>query len=530
MHKMLTLCRQYVPGFARAERLPRQLMRRSPFGGDLQPGRVPLFAPGSGRPTVPFPTPGNFARPIEILETYFWRADEEEGAARHNRYLEVPGFAPVFVTRDPRVIRAIATETGDKPGQFDRDTLPSVGIARATGPDTLLYANGSSWKTQKKLSASPFGKTSLFQPEQFHEFADTFRDTVRARLTVLEERLAVDDSRLVLPLEPEIKAVMLEMLTNNFFGAQIPYQEIRERYVPVLERVIDHIVRDTVMNRLGLPLRKLPALTSKGREAREAYADFEHLTDLVLAARGTGTGLWRQFKSDVPDTALRSNIRVFLAGALEATTSYASWAVSHLARDEEAQQRVYEEVRGIESYEPQRFDEAPYFNHVLEETLRLTPALYFLPRRATADTWIETAESGRMKIPRGTHILLDVWHANRHEDHWGTAATGSPANVFAPQRWEVLARQGRGSKEILHFGFGHGPRVCPGKHLGQLEVALAVGALVKVFRFKAVNEENPVRAGVSTKPADGVLVELELREEIRELRAARARGEVESSS
>ena len=77
--------------------------------------------------------------------------------------------------------------------------------------------------------------------------------------------------------------------------------------------------------------------------------------------------------------------------------------------------------------------------------------------------------------------------------------------------WAEMSARGRESKEILHFGFGHGPRVCPGKHLGQLEVALVVGAFVKLFKFKAENPENPAKAGVSTKPVDGALVDLELR-------------------
>ena len=124
-----------------------------------------------------------------------------------------------------------------------------------------------------------------------------------------------------------------------------------------------------------------------------------------------------------------------------------------------------------------------------------------------------------MMIPKGTHILLDVWHANRHEDFWGVAATGYPAIDFVPERWEKLRTQER-AKEFLHFGFGHGPRFCPGKSLGQLEVALVVGSIVKLFRFEAVNRENKVRAGVSTKPADGVLVDLSLRTSARAAEAA----------
>src|SRR5687767_9802520 len=219
---LLTFVRKYVPGFRRIERLPRQLLGISPFAGDIRVTRVPIFGWGSARPTLPFPHPWNYDQPIRILEAYFWGADAEQGSGRHNRYLDVPGFAPVLVTRDPRVIRAITTATGDRDGQFDRDTLPSAGIARATGADTLLYANGPTWRRQKKLAAPPFGKTTLFQPEQFHEFATTFRHTVRQRLDALQQRLARAGPPVRVPLEPEIKAVMLEMLTNNFFGSEIP--------------------------------------------------------------------------------------------------------------------------------------------------------------------------------------------------------------------------------------------------------------------------------------------------------------------
>ncbi len=461
---------------------------------------------------MPFPHPWNYDQPIQILETYFWGADVEQGPGRHNRYLEVPGFAPILVSRDPGIIRAITTETGDGSGQFDRDTLPSTGIARATGKDTLLFANGAFWRTQRKLAAPPFGKTTLFQPEMFNEFAETFRNTVMLRLDVLRNHLASSGRKSVsIQLEPEIKAVMLEMLTNNFFGAEIPYDQIRNQYVPALARVIDHIVRDTVVNKLGISVWRLPGFTRSIAQAKMYYASFEELTDIVLATRKTAKGLWKQFKSDAPDAALRSNIKVFLAGALEATTSFASWAVSHLARNTSAQEKVFEVVKDVQDYTPETLGKAKYLGHVLDETLRLTPSLYFLPRRATADIWIETADGRNMFIPDGTHILLDVWHANRHEDHWGIQATGYPALDFVPERWADMEAQGRGSKEILHFGFGHGPRVCPGKHLGQLEVGLVVGAFVKVFKFKAENRDNHAKAGVSTKPLDGTLVELELR-------------------
>ncbi len=495
-------------GHTRWRDFVRRCRGQSPFGGTLKPGRVRLFDPDSGRPTAPFPHPWNYHEPLDILESFFWDADRDPLPTRHTRYLEIPGMRPVLATRDPRLIKAISADTGDKPGQFDRDTMPSAGIARATGEDTLLYANGPVWKRQKKLATPPFARTTLFQPEQFRGFADSFRVTVRDRLSVLRQRVGESREPLQIQLEPEIKALMLEMLVNNFFGASVPYREIRDRFVPALELVIDDIVRDTVLTRVGIRLDRVPALTEAMARVRQAKADFERLTDLVIATRPCAAGQWGHFRSDAPDEALRSNVRVFLAGALEATTSYASWAISHLARDPVTQERVYQEVRDVEDYTPETLTQCKQLGYVLDETLRLSPSLYFHPRRATVHTTVELSAEEAITMPAGTHVLLDVWHANRHEDHWGIGQTGYPASEFHPQRWERMEQEGRPMNEWPHFGFGHGPRFCPGKSLGQLETALVVGTCVKLFQFTAPNRANLPRAGVSTKPRDGVLVDL----------------------
>lgn len=497
----------------RARRLMNQLARRSPFQGTIKPSRVPLFAPFSGRPTLPFPHPWNYREPLRILETFFHGADcLSDRGARHNRYLDVPGFAPVLVTRDPAVIRAISMATGDKSGQFDRDTMPTAGIARATGDRTLLYANGAVWRAQKQMVAPPFSRSTLFQPEIFGEFAATFRRVAIERLEIVRKKVHESGQQtLRVELEQEIKAVMLEMLVNSFFGASMTSEEIRSREVPALDTFIDNIVRDTVMAKAGCPLHRLPGwigVVAKGRAAAET---FENLTTRVIEPRARGHGLWRQFKADVPDESLRPNIRVFLAGALEATTSYACWALAHLARDPAAQERLYQEVRDVEDYSPEALQKLEYLGCVLNETLRLTPALYFHPRRATVDTWVKTDGGETLWLPRGTHVLLDVWHANRHEEHWGVGVTGFAADRFAPERWVGKGANDQGTREWAHFGFGHGPRFCPGKNLGQMETALVVGAVVKMFELRAVRTENGARAGVSTKPRDGVDVELRIR-------------------
>ena len=502
-----------IPGRAAeeaGESCPRAVARTADgrFGGDILPTRIPLlrlnpFA--ARRPSLPFPHPWNYTEPLDILSTYFWNADQETGSGRDNRYSVIPFVGPVLVTRDAGLIKAILTATGDKPGQFDRDQLPSTGIARSTGPDTMLFANGSQWRRHRSAAAAPFGLTALFQQDVFEEFQKTFVNNMKDRVGRLRRHLAATgQTEFRMQLEPEIKAIMLEMLANNFFGAQIPSDLIRSRYVPAIERIIDRIVRDTVVSRLKMGF-------GSGRPGTKAdNAIYDELTDLVLEARHQGRGMWPKLKTDATDDQIRANVKVILAGALEATASYGGWTLTHLAHAPQYQQRIFEEVKDIRDYTPDALENAEFLRAAMEETLRLTPSLYFLPRKATADTTITTDDGRTMLIPKGTHILLDIWDHNRNERRFGVEQTGYSALEYHPERWLEMKARGVNPKDMLHFGFGFGSRVCPGKHLGQLEVSLLIAAMVKTFEFEAVNPKD-ARAGVSTKPRDGTEVILRLR-------------------
>lgn len=486
----------------------QQVVGINPFQGDVLPSRVYIFE--RGRPSLPFPHIFNYKLPLRIFDAFYTNAKSQHLFERDNRYLYVMGMYPVLLTRDPAVIKAILFATGDKPGQFDRDTSPMKGIARATGVNSLLYANGKVWRRQKQMSAGPFGRGTLFQPEEFHEFEKTFRQTIEKRLMVLRDAQNMSKEKISrIEIEQEIQPIMLEMLVNNFFGGSVEYKELRERYVPALLSLIDYMVTDTVAPNLSAIHR---FVTGKNRALQEWRLALEDLTDIALAGRHEKAGHWKNFIADVEDEeALRSNIRVFLAGALEATTSFAAWTLSHLSRQAELQEQVYNEVKDTNVYNPENLKEAKLLNQCLNETLRLTPSLYFFPRKATADTWLKLDDSRKLMIPKGTTIRLDIWNANRNEAFWGEKISGYPANAFVAARWDVLAKEGISRRDLMHFGFGYGARVCPGQFLGQLEVGLVVGAFIKVFQFKAVNQLAEARAGVTTKPKDGLLLDIELR-------------------
>ena len=161
---------------------------------------------------------------------------------------------------------------------------------------------------------------------------------------------------------------------------------------------------------------------------------------------------------------------------------------------------------------PKAREQAVYLQKIFAESLRLNNALYFLPRVAIRNTTVST-QRGTLSIPAETHIVLATYHTNRSEKHWGAATTGYPATAFVPERWDVenMAVRGRSSKDNLHFGFGHGPRVCVGKHFSEAEAFVCVSLFLRRFRFEAVEPTTAADSGVSTRPRDKVHLKLSLR-------------------
>jgi cytochrome P450 len=483
--------------FTRLRRLPGQLLGECPFPGTLRVERLPVVA--SALATV-----RHFRTPLRILDHVF-RGDGDL------KYLDVPGFPTILFVRDPEVIRAVTVGTMNH-GDFDRDTLPTQGIARVVGGRNLLFAQGEIWRKHRAAAARVFGAGTVQTPDVYRDMEQAIRRAVEPQIEELAERVRRSRTGTVrMQLEPSIQALMLNVLVNVLFGSSVPHAELREKYLPAIGNVIRYILLDTVANQLRFPVFRIPALTRGHARLKHDRLVFEELVDRVIRTRSEGAGFWPLLTAEGPEEAIRSNVRVFLAGALEATSSYLGWALANLARQPAARAAAHAEaVRTTIS--PEGREAATYLQQVLAETLRLNNSLYFLPRVAVRDTTVSTP-AGWLAVPAGTHLVLATYHAGRCERHWGVAATGYPAAAFVPERWDAgnMAGRGRSSKDNLHFGFGHGPRVCIGKHFSEVEAFVCLMLFLRRFEFRAVREASEADAGVSTRPRDGVDLELSLR-------------------
>lgn len=149
----------------------------------------------------------------------------------------------------------------------------------------------------------------------------------------------------------------------------------------------------------------------------------------------------------------------------------------------------------------------PYFDAVLEETLRCASVATLVSRRATCDTQILGCH-----IPKGTDVFLPLTGPsmtlraqNIPESLRTSGCTDTKERVpqwdddveqYKPERWLNTIRKPDGSEEIVlnsHAGpnlaFGAGPRSCFGKKLAYLQLRTVMALLIWNFKFLEVDED-----------------------------------------
>ncbi|MBY8853458.1 cytochrome P450, partial [Saccharothrix sp. MB29] len=125
-----------------------------------------------------------------------------------------------------------------------------------------------------------------------------------------------------------------------------------------------------------------------------------------------------------------------LAAGVETTATLLTWTFHLLARNPEAERRLWAEVDAVLAGRPASFDDLarlPYAKRVLTEVLRLYPPTWMLSRVTVADTTIAGTT-----LPRGTDVVISPYALQRDP------AVFPDPDTFDPDRWlpeRVTGRQ-----------------------------------------------------------------------------------------
>ncbi|KAF1829297.1 cytochrome P450 2D18 [Decorospora gaudefroyi] len=214
-------------------------------------------------------------------------------------------------------------------------------------------------------------------------------------------------------------------------------------------------------------------------ERRERGVRIESVYDSLLDQWEKGIDLTRR---DL------DNFAGSLVDAGSDTSSSALRAVIQaMAKYPDIQQRAHKNIDEVvgAARSPQWKDSArlPFIVQIIKETLRWRPIITFMPHATTADDTV----NGYF-IPKNTTVFLNIWGLNRTP----SGPNDSDANMseFDPDRYANRTHSSphyAASPEFEsrdHYSYGAGRRLCPGIHLAERTLFVAVAKLLWAFEFK----------------------------------------------
>lgn len=391
------------------------------------------------------------------LDVMTWAAAEYGDAVR------LPlGPKPLYFFNHPDHAKHILA---DNPENYTKG-LGMVHARRALG-DGLLTSEGELWRKQRK-TIQP-----VFQARRIAGQLSAIGDEAEHLTTRLRSYVGQGQVDMRIEMTTFTLGVLGRTLVDADLGA---FESIGGSFEAVQNQAMfDAITLGTVPLWLPLPLQT---------RFRRARRDLQRIVDKLAAdraARPAGDDIISRLIESVrrePDQRagrirMRDELVTLLLAGHETTASTLSWAFHLLDEHPEAWVRLHDEAVEVFGRGPlttESLHGLTYTTQVLEETMRLHPPVWLLPRIARAND-----EIGGFPVPAGADVLLCPYLLHRHPAFWT-----SPTR-FDPERFAPAASAGR--NRYSYIPFGAGPRFCVGNSLGMMEATVALATVARDLRL-----------------------------------------------
>ncbi|GMT09901.1 hypothetical protein PFISCL1PPCAC_1198 [Pristionchus fissidentatus] len=170
-----------------------------------------------------------------------------------------------------------------------------------------------------------------------------------------------------------------------------------------------------------------------------------------------------------------ANCFAFLLAGYETTSTSLSFATWLLAKNQETQDKLHEELKGIDLKSENVFDivmKLPYLNGVFKESLRLFPPITFFVNR----TCVNPTTVGSVELERGTVVCVPVWNIHRDPTIW------AEPDAFRPERFDTPHHP------MAWLPFGGGPRNCVGARFAEMEFKMTLARVFSDYRLKLATD------------------------------------------
>jgi len=363
----------------------------------------------------------------------------------------------------------------------------------------LLTSEGAVWQRQRRLMQPPF------TPKAVPRYAGAITAATGAMLERWESRVAERD----LDVNAEMLTLAMDVVGRTMFSLILDEKsrELVDAFTAAVAIVgaritapidIPLAIPTPANRRLSRALRTLDARTYAIIAERRRRPDVGRpdLLTQLLQARDEETGAGMSIRQ-VGDEIMT----IFFAGH-ETIAQTLTWAWYLLAQHPPVEEQVHAELaRVLDGRDPDVADlpHLTYTRMVVEETMRLYPAVWAIPRGANG-----VDEIGGYQIPANSMVFPFTYAAHRHLDVWENPELFDPTR-FAP------GRDGR-RPPCSYLPFGAGQRACLGQNFAMQEALMVLATVAQRFRLHlAPGQIVTPHSAITLGPVGGLRMMLRLR-------------------
>jgi len=431
---------------------------------------------------------------------------------------------------------------------YGRD-LSMLGVLNEFFGTSVIGVSGEKWKRQHRILSKAFTPTNI------NRFLPLMVEGLKTRVVpqidqLMKEKGKVDMNDILQGLaidyiiqagfatDPKETKELRELFNICREGFEDPlftlpgYKYLT--FIPQVKKVTTALKRIDALAMSLIQKRRKYLLQEKEKTSDENESlQVKYIIDLLLEARDDGDN------AQLNDQELKDNVLLFFLAGSETTAISMLWFVHNvLVHDSQVYHRLQEEVDKVLPNDPnnlslQDISNLTYFNHVLHESMRLTPSVPISGMRI----FKEDTQVGDWSFKKGSWMLMNILLSHRNPDNYENP------DVFDPDRWDISKRTNKETGVVSKFKeitteesddtkdtkdlvqlwsqagkygpFGCGRRVCLGKSFAYLEMRVVLTYLLKKYKFSLPKDETfPKKEAIrlpTMYPLDGVRVVLEPR-------------------
>ncbi len=331
----------------------------------------------------------------------------------------------------------------------------------------VVTADGESWRRQRRLA----------QPAFHHSQLDALGTVMVSTIAATLDGWRAADGPV--PLFTELRSMTLRVVIRALFGTELDAEipEVADAFVAALEvsnrRIVSPVPYAPWLYRLPSP-NNLTFRRAEQRLSRTVDTIIDRRSAIVdQPADLLGALIQAQLAEEdaISHELLHDEVMTFLLAGFETSATTMTWALDLLSRHPTAWSRLADEVAevlGDRTPSPADLPRLRYTRAVVEETLRLRPALWAIPRMAASEDVV-----AGYRVPKGDLVVVVPYVTHRHPEFWTDPEVFDPAR-FLPERRRSIARW-------AYFPFGAGQRQCLGRDFALMEGVLLLAMTSQRF-------------------------------------------------